>query len=97
MLLAIHFKWFTDLPVWRIQPKHQNAVTEGKVNVVTFDLTVDVNIYRSEISGSGLWKLSAWTSGDSEGKGNRISYNEQVIKGSRMRSTQNTSIVFRTH
>ena len=72
---------FTDVPVWQVTPNTPDAIsiTEGKVNNAVFNLKVDINgAATSTVEGEGLWKASAWASHRPDGKGERISYTEQV-------------------
>ena len=57
-----------------------NGVQEGVVNDVVVDLTLRINGAGVWVAGTNLWKLSMWSSANADGSGQRIGFEDQVMK-----------------
>ena len=67
------------MPIWKVIPSRPYSITAGRVNDLRIRLTLKINDKGQSVQGSGLWKVSMWGSGNINGSGDRISYEEQVI------------------
>ena len=56
-----------------------NGIQDGVVNDVVVDLNLKINSAGVGVSGTRLWKLSMWSSANTDGSGQRIGFMEQVI------------------